>query len=129
MVLASHAGKCPTKRSRPRITFANVVAFLALILRTGSSRTHIISATRSTTRSWPTSSKLETTVNDTIKWLDVSQEGLKEEYEEKQKKLETITNPIMQTLRPWRYAPGSWVLASRAVLLPAFLALQRTVLA
>jgi L1 cell adhesion molecule like protein len=32
---------------------------------------------------------------------------LKEEYEEKQKELETIANPIMQTLRRWRYAPGA----------------------
>ena len=35
-------------------------------------------------------SKLETAVNDTIKWLDGSQEGSKEEYEEKQKELEAI---------------------------------------
>ena len=34
--------------------------------------------------------KLETSVNDTIKWLDASQEGSKEEYEEKQKELEAI---------------------------------------
>ncbi|KAJ7940709.1 heat shock cognate 70 [Mycena leptocephala] len=43
-------------------------------------------------------SKLETAVNDTIKWLDASQEGSKEEYEEKQKELEAIANPIMQKL-------------------------------
>jgi heat shock protein 1/8 len=35
-------------------------------------------------------SKLEGAVNDTIKWLDASQEGLKEKYEEKQKELEAI---------------------------------------
>jgi heat shock protein 1/8 len=35
-------------------------------------------------------SKLEGAVNDTIKWLDASQEGSKEEYEEKQKELEAI---------------------------------------
>ena len=34
--------------------------------------------------------KLETAVNDAIKWLDASQEGSKEEYEEKQKELEAI---------------------------------------
>jgi hypothetical protein len=33
-------------------------------------------------------SKLEGAVNDTIKWLDASQEGSKEEYEEKQKELQ-----------------------------------------
>ena len=43
-------------------------------------------------------SKLETAVNDTIKWLDASQEGSKEECEEKQKELEAIANPIMQKL-------------------------------
>ncbi|KAJ7053333.1 Hsp70 protein-domain-containing protein [Mycena amicta] len=42
--------------------------------------------------------KLETAVNETIKWLDASQEGSKEEYEEKQKELEAIANPIMQKL-------------------------------
>ena len=34
--------------------------------------------------------KLEGAVNDTIIWLDASQEGSKEEYEEKQKELEAI---------------------------------------
>jgi heat shock protein 1/8 len=42
--------------------------------------------------------KLTTAVNDTISWLDASQEGSKEEYEEKQKELEAISNPIMQKL-------------------------------
>ncbi|KAJ7632545.1 heat shock cognate 70 [Roridomyces roridus] len=42
--------------------------------------------------------KLESAVNDAIKWLDASQEGSKEEYEEKQKELEAIANPIMQKL-------------------------------
>jgi heat shock protein 1/8 len=35
-------------------------------------------------------SKLEGAINDSIKWLDASQEGSKEEYEEKQEKLEAI---------------------------------------
>ncbi|KAK7043605.1 Hsp70 chaperone [Paramarasmius palmivorus] len=43
-------------------------------------------------------SKLETAVNETIQWLDASQEASKEEYEEKQKELEAISNPIMQKL-------------------------------
>lgn len=38
--------------------------------------------------------KLEGTVNDAIKWRGAAQEGLKEDYEEKQ--LQAITNPIMQ---------------------------------
>jgi len=42
--------------------------------------------------------KLETAVNETIQWLDASQEGSKEEYEEKQKELEGVANPIMQKI-------------------------------
>jgi len=42
--------------------------------------------------------KLEGAVNETIQWLDNSQEASKEEYEEKQKELEGIANPIMQKL-------------------------------
>jgi len=43
--------------------------------------------------------KLGKAVNDTISWLNASQEGSKEEYEEKQKEVEGISNPIMQKLR------------------------------
>jgi heat shock 70kDa protein 1/2/6/8 len=43
-------------------------------------------------------SKLEKAVNDAISWLDASQEASKEEYEDKQKELEAIANPIMQKL-------------------------------
>ncbi|KAG1863783.1 heat shock cognate 70 [Suillus subluteus] len=43
-------------------------------------------------------SKLESSVNETISWLDASQEASKEEYEGKQKELEAIANPIMQKL-------------------------------
>ena len=41
---------------------------------------------------------LETHVDETIKWLDNSQEASKEEYEEKQKELEGVANPIIQKL-------------------------------
>ncbi|KAF7338351.1 hypothetical protein MVEN_02060700 [Mycena venus] len=50
--------------------------------------------------------KLESAVNDTIKWLDASQEGSKEEYEEKQKELESVANPIMQKLYSAGGMPG-----------------------
>jgi L1 cell adhesion molecule like protein len=43
-------------------------------------------------------SKLESAVNETISWLDASQEASKEEYESRQKELEAIANPIMQRL-------------------------------
>jgi heat shock 70kDa protein 1/2/6/8 len=39
-------------------------------------------------------SKLEKAVNETIAWLDASQEGSKEEYEEKQKELEAISKYV-----------------------------------
>ncbi|KAJ7048233.1 hsp71-like protein [Mycena amicta] len=42
--------------------------------------------------------KLETAVNEVINWLDASQEGSKEECEEKQKELEATANSIMQRL-------------------------------
>jgi heat shock protein 1/8 len=42
--------------------------------------------------------KLDKAITDTISWLDASQEGSKEEYEEKQKELEAVANPIMQRL-------------------------------
>ena len=66
-------------------------------------------------------SKLETAVNEAIKWLDASQEGSKEEYEEKQKELKGVakyalpsssglflltlpffSSPIMQKTVRWR---------------------------
>jgi L1 cell adhesion molecule like protein len=43
-------------------------------------------------------SKLEGAVNDAISWLDSSQEASIEEYNEKQKELESTANPIMQKL-------------------------------
>lgn len=71
-------------------------------------------------------SKLETAVNETISWLDASQEGSKEEYEEKQKELEAVAkyvgffdtllsldwsflpSPIMQKLYGAGGAPGGF---------------------
>ncbi|KAF7965472.1 hypothetical protein HWV62_9149 [Athelia sp. TMB] len=49
--------------------------------------------------------KLETSVNETIDWLDSSQEASKEEYKEKQKELEAIANLIMQKLYGERHVP------------------------
>ena len=45
-------------------------------------------------------------MNETISWLDASQEASKEEYEDKQKELEAIANPIMQKLYSAGGAPG-----------------------
>jgi len=42
--------------------------------------------------------KLETAVDAAIAWLEKNQEGLKEEYEHKQKELEEFANPIMSRL-------------------------------
>ncbi|CAO3698534.1 hypothetical protein G6F70_003686 [Rhizopus microsporus] len=42
--------------------------------------------------------KLEKAVNETIEWLDNSQEASKEEYESHQKELEEVANPIMMKM-------------------------------
>lgn len=42
--------------------------------------------------------KLDSAVTETIKWLDASQEGSKEEYEEKQKELEAIAKYVSLSL-------------------------------
>jgi len=42
--------------------------------------------------------KLKSAVDDAIAWLDSSHEASKEEYEERQKELEGVANPIMQKL-------------------------------
>ncbi|KAF8895608.1 heat shock cognate 70 [Infundibulicybe gibba] len=42
--------------------------------------------------------KLEPAVNDTIQWLDVSQEASEEEYEERRRELEAIANAMLQEL-------------------------------
>jgi heat shock protein 1/8 len=39
--------------------------------------------------------KLKTAIDSTVSWLDESQQATKEEYEEHQKELESVANPIM----------------------------------
>ncbi|KAF6751072.1 heat shock protein 70 [Ephemerocybe angulata] len=75
--------------------------------------TRIVSPSRRSTACSLTSfdaaekSKIETAVNETIQWLDASQEASKDEYESKQKELEAIANPIMQVQRlyVWQVVP------------------------
>jgi heat shock protein 1/8 len=38
---------------------------------------------------------LDKAITETISWLDASAEASKEEYEEKQKELEAVANPIV----------------------------------
>ncbi|CAE6422102.1 unnamed protein product [Rhizoctonia solani] len=52
-------------------------------------------------------SKLETSVNETIAWLDASQEASKDEYESRQKELEAVANPIMSRLYGGGGMPGA----------------------
>ncbi|KAK9670737.1 Hsp70 chaperone [Basidiobolus ranarum] len=53
--------------------------------------------------------KLEEAINSTISWLDASQEASKEEYEEKQKELEGVANPIMAKMyQTTGEAPGGF---------------------
>merc|ERR1711901_13285 len=41
---------------------------------------------------------VEDKINETISWLDANQSAEKEEYEQKQKELEGVVNPILQNL-------------------------------
>jgi heat shock 70kDa protein 1/2/6/8 len=50
--------------------------------------------------------KLNDAVDETIKWLDMTQEGAKDEYEHKQKELEATANPIMMKLYGSGGMPG-----------------------
>ena len=50
--------------------------------------------------------KLNSAVDDAIKWLDMNQEADKEEYEHHQKELEKIANPIMSKMYGAGGAPG-----------------------
>ncbi|KIM55850.1 hypothetical protein SCLCIDRAFT_133745 [Scleroderma citrinum Foug A] len=53
-------------------------------------------------------SKLDSAINDAISWLESSQEASKEEYEDKQKELEGVANPIMQKLYSAAGAEGGF---------------------
>ena len=48
---------------------------------------------------------LDKAISETISWLDASAEASKEEYEEKQKELEGVANPIM--MRAYGAAGGA----------------------
>ncbi|KAJ3143165.1 70-kilodalton heat shock protein [Physocladia obscura] len=50
--------------------------------------------------------KLNAAIDETVKWLEVNQEGAKEEFEHKQKDLEAIANPIMMKVYGAGGAPG-----------------------
>ncbi|KAJ3113270.1 70-kilodalton heat shock protein [Physocladia obscura] len=50
--------------------------------------------------------KLNAAIDETVKWLEVNQEGAKEEFEHKQKELEAIANPIMMKVYGAGGAPG-----------------------
>ncbi|KAI8925551.1 heat shock protein HSS1 [Entophlyctis helioformis] len=51
--------------------------------------------------------KLESAIDEAIKWLDRNHEAAKEEYEHHQKELEKIANPIMMKLYSAGGAPGA----------------------
>jgi L1 cell adhesion molecule like protein len=51
--------------------------------------------------------KLESAVDEAIKWLDVNHEASKDEYESRQKELEATSNPIMMKLYEAGGAPGA----------------------
>ena len=57
---------------------------------------------------WNPLTELETAVNETIQWLDVLQVRSIEEYNERQKVLEAVANPIMQKLYSQACATGGF---------------------
>ncbi|KAI0341782.1 heat shock cognate 70 [Trametopsis cervina] len=91
MVAEAEKYKAEDEAAASRITSKNALESYAYNLR--NSLTDPASADK-----FPADDKktLEDHVNETISWLDASQEASKEEYEEKQKELEAVANPIMQ---------------------------------
>merc|ERR1712196_145461 len=51
--------------------------------------------------------ELESTINEALDWLDENPEADKEEYDEKQKEVEQISNPIMRNVYQGAGGPGA----------------------
>lgn len=51
-------------------------------------------------------STIDSKISETIAWLDANQTAEKEEYEEKQKELEAVCNPIIQKMAGAGDMPG-----------------------
>ena len=73
--------------------------------------------------------KLEGAVNETIKWLDVSQEASKEEYEDKQKELESIAKYVLLSSFLTFFLVGSFTPFFLALLCKNYIVLQVVYLA
>ncbi|TFK81853.1 heat shock protein 70 [Polyporus arcularius HHB13444] len=93
MVSEAEKYKAEDEQATARITAKNVVESYAYNLRNSLTDEKLADKFDAADKQ-----KLESAVNDAISWLDSSQEASKEEYEEHQKELETIANPIMQKL-------------------------------
>merc|ERR1712224_1057265 len=50
--------------------------------------------------------ELESTINEALDWLDENPEADKDEYDEKQKEVEQIANPIMRNVYQGAGGPG-----------------------
>ncbi|KAF7336226.1 hypothetical protein MVEN_02170400 [Mycena venus] len=93
MVEEAEKYKAEDEAAAARITAKNALESYAYNLRNSLNDTQLAGKLDAGDKS-----RLENAVSETIKWLDASQEGSKEEYEERQKELEAVANPIMQKL-------------------------------
>ncbi|KAJ6550451.1 heat shock cognate 70 [Mycena vulgaris] len=97
MVGEAEKYKAEDEAAAARIAFKNALESYAYNLRNS-----LREGTVADKLSAADKSKLDSAVNETIKWLDC------EEYDEKQKELEAVANPVMQKLYGADSAPGGF---------------------
>ena len=101
--LSCHLSTAQDEAAVARITAKNALESYAYNLR------NTLNDTKLADKFQPADKEaLEKAVEETIRWLDNSQEASQEEYEGKQKELEGVANPIMQKLYAGAGAPGGF---------------------
>lgn len=93
MVADAEKYKAEDEASASRIQAKNGLESYAFNLRNTLQEEKVASAMEEADKT-----KLNSAIDETIKWLDESQEASKEEYESKQKELEEVANPIMMKI-------------------------------
>ncbi|KAI7876184.1 70 kDa heat shock protein 3 [Lichtheimia hyalospora FSU 10163] len=93
MVADAEKYKAEDEASASRIQAKNGLESYAFNLRNTLQEEKVASAMEEADKT-----KLNSAIDEAIKWLDESQEASKEEYEGKQKELEEVANPIMMKI-------------------------------